>query len=139
VTAKDGLVKVALLDVGGEAGARTAALDIDDDERDLCHGSPADGLGFERDSGAGAACDGQVAGIGKPEGHRNGAQLILALHEEAAVFGELRAQGLHDGGPWRDGIRSAIAHTGGDQPISEGLVAIHRNLARPLAGRPGSN
>ena len=62
VPAIDRLEQIALLDVGRQAGARSAALDIDDDERDLGHRRPADGFGLERNAGAGAAGDGEIAG-----------------------------------------------------------------------------
>ena len=94
VAAVDGLEEVALLDVGRQAGARAAALHIDDDERDLRHRGPADRLRLQRDAGTGAAGDGEVAGIRKAERNRDGGEFVLGLHEEAAVFRELARAGF---------------------------------------------
>ena len=47
MTAVDRLVQIALFDVGWEAGARAAALNVKDDERDLGHRGPADRFRLE--------------------------------------------------------------------------------------------
>ena len=47
VSAEDGLVQIALLDVGREAGAWAAALHVHNNERHFGHGGPADRLGFQ--------------------------------------------------------------------------------------------
>ena len=47
VAAEDSLVQIALLHVGGQAGARSAALNIANDDRDLGHRRPTDCFGFE--------------------------------------------------------------------------------------------
>ena len=48
VAAEDGGQQVALLDLRRLAGARAAALDVDDDERDLGHHREPDALLLER-------------------------------------------------------------------------------------------
>ena len=87
VAAEDRLVKVALLDVGRQTGTRSAALDIDNDERNLRHRSPADGLRLQRNPRPGAAGDGEIAGIRKPEGHRDRGQFILAWTKSPPYLG----------------------------------------------------
>ena len=128
VPAENGLKEIALLDIRRQAGARSAALHIDNDERHLRHGSPADRFGLERDAGAGAAGDGEISRERKAERDRDGAELVLGLHEDAAVFREFAPQNFHDGRPGRDGITGAVTHAGGDQAVGERLVAIHRDL-----------
>jgi hypothetical protein len=128
VPAVDGLEKIALLDVRRQAGARPAALHIDDDDRDLGHGSPADRFGLERDAGARAAGDGEIAREREAERERDGAKLVLGLDEDAAIFRQFAAQDLHDRRPGRNGISGAVAHAGGNQSVGERLVAIHRDL-----------
>ena len=51
VAAIDGLIEVRLFGFGGEARRRTAALRVDDDERQLGRDGEADGFGFERNAG----------------------------------------------------------------------------------------
>ena len=130
VPAVNRLVQIALLHIGREARARSAALHVDNDERHLRHGSPADRFGLERDAGTGAAGDGEVAREREAERDRDRAKLVLGLHEDAAVFRQFAPQNFHDGRPGRDGITGAVTHAGGDQSVGEGLVAIHRDLSR---------
>ena len=92
MTAEDGLVKVALLDIGRQTGARAAALDIDNDERDLRHRGPADGLRLSEMPGPALPVTARWPPIGKAERHRDGGQFILALDEQPAVFRELAAR-----------------------------------------------
>ena len=96
MAAVERLEEVGLLDVGRHAGGGAAALDVDDDEGHLGHGGPAEGFHFQREAGAGAAGDGEMAGVGKSEGRGDGGDLVFALDEEAAVFGEFAAERLHD-------------------------------------------
>src|SRR5436190_7707601 len=130
VPAVDRLEKIALLDVGREAGARPAALDINNNERHLGHRRPADRLGLKRNAGAGAAGDGEIAGEGEAERERDGAELVLGLDKDAAVFRQLAPQNFHDRGPGRDRITGAVTNAGGDEAVGERGVAIHGDLGR---------
>ena len=49
--AKYSLAEIALLDVRGQSRARSAPLDVDNDKRDLGHGSPANRFSLERNAG----------------------------------------------------------------------------------------
>ena len=126
--AVDRLEKIALLDVGREAGARPAALDINNNERHLGHRRPADRLGLERNAGAGAAGDGEIAGEGEAERERDGAELVLGLDKDAAVFRQLAPQNFHDGRPGRDRIPGAVTNAGGDEAVGERGIAVHGDL-----------
>src|SRR5436190_18447860 len=130
VPAVDRLEKIALLDVGREAGARPAALDINNNERHLGHRRPADRLGLQRNARAGAAGDGEIAGKGEAERERDGAELVLGLDKDAAVFRQFAPQNFHDGRPGRDWITGAVTNAGGDEAIGERGVAVHRDLGR---------
>src|SRR5882724_565596 len=130
VPAVDRLEKIALLDVRGQAGARPAALDINNNERHLGHGGPADRLGLKRNAGAGAAGDGEIAGEGEAESERDGAELVLGLDKDAAVFRQLAPQNFHDRRPGRDRITGAVTNAGGDEAVGEGGVAVHGDLGR---------
>src|SRR5881394_780351 len=115
VSAVDRLEKIALLDVGRKTGARPAALDIDNYERHLGHRRPADRLGLKRDAGAGAAGDGQITRKRHAEGERDGAELVLSLDKDAAVFRQLASQNFHDRRPGCDRITSAVTNPAGDE------------------------
>ena len=128
VPAENRLKQIALLDVGRQAGARSAALHVDNDERHLRHRRPADRFGLERDAGTGAAGDGEISRERKAERDRDRAEFVLGLHEDAAVFRQFAPQNFHDGRPRRDRITGAVTHAGGDQSVGERLVAIHRDL-----------
>src|SRR5207244_3325356 len=78
------------------------------------------------------ACHSQITRERKAERERDGAELVLSLHKDAAVLWQLAPQNFHDGRPRRDRITSAITDTSRDQSVSERLVAIHRDL-RALA------
>ena len=82
-------MQIALLDIGGQAGAGAAALNITNDERHLSHRCPADRFALKRNSRAGAAGDGEISSIGKPKRQRYRAQLVFGLHKNSAVFREL--------------------------------------------------
>src|SRR5438132_9099251 len=122
------LMQIALLDVGRQTGARTAALNITNDDRDLGHRSPADRFGLERNAGPSAAGNGEISRIRKAERQRHGAKLVFSLHEYSAVLWKLAPEYFHNRRPGRDRITGAIAHARGDQSVSDRLIAIHRDL-----------
>src|SRR5207245_3936218 len=116
VAAKDRLMQIALLHVGGQTGARPAALNVANDERDLGHRRPADCFGFERDARPRAARHGEITGVRTTKRDRNRRQLVLGLHENAAIFRQLTSQNFHPGRPRRYRITGALAHGCGDEP-----------------------
>src|SRR5438132_1550925 len=64
----------------------------------------------------------------KTESQRHRTKLVFGLHENSVVFRQLAPEGFHDGRPRRDWISGAVAHTGGDESVCEGLIAVHRDL-----------
>ena len=136
MAAVNGLQQVALLNVGGHAGGGAAALDVDDDQGHFRHGGPAEGFHFQRETWAGAAGDGEVACVGETDGGGDSGDLVFALDKEAAVFRQFGAEGLHNGGPRCDRVTGAVADAGGEEAVSERLVAIHGDL-RTAAGPRG--
>src|SRR6266446_3013988 len=111
VTSEDRLMQIALLDVGRQTGARTAALDVANDEREFGHRCPADRFALERNPRTGAAGDGEISGVGETKRERNRAQLVFGLHKNSAVFRELASQNLHDRRPGRDRVTVASFST----------------------------
>src|SRR5262249_35031298 len=55
VAAEDCLMEIALLDIRRKTGARAAALNVTNDQRNLGHRRPTDRFRLERNSGTGAA------------------------------------------------------------------------------------
>src|SRR3984893_10526335 len=124
-------MQIALLNIGRQTGARSAALNITNNDWNLGHRCPADRFALERDPRTGAAGDGEISGIRKTKRERNRAQLVFGLHKNSPVFRELTSQYFHDRRPRRDRIAGAVAYTGGDQSVGDRLVAIHRDLGAP--------
>ena len=62
--------------------------------------------------------------VGETDRRGDGGEFVLGLHEQATVFRQLAAQGLHDGRPWCDGITSAVADASREQSIAHGGVAV---------------
>ena len=90
VSAKDRLVKIALLDIRGQAGAWSAALNVDNEERNFRHRRPADSFALQRNPRTGTAGDCEMAGVGETEGERNCAKLVFCLNENSSIFREAR-------------------------------------------------
>ena len=128
VAAVDRLHQVGLLDVGGHPRGGAAALHVDNHDRHLGHRGPAEGLHLKREAGAGTAGDGDVTGVGEAERGGDGGDLILALHEDAAVLRQLGAEGLHNARPRGDRVTGAVADAGGEEPVGDGRVAIEGDL-----------
>ena len=85
--------QVALLGLGRLAGARAAALHVDDDQRDLAHHREADRLLLERVARAGGDRDRALAGVGRADRERAGGDLVLGLVHDAADLLEHVATG----------------------------------------------
>src|SRR5688572_19081754 len=71
--------------------------------------------------------------VSETERGRDRGDLILGLHENAAVFRQLDAKGLHDGGPWRDRITGTVTHAGSQEPVGEDGIAVARDLGTARA------
>ena len=76
----------------GKPGARAAALNVDDDERQLDGDRETDGLHLERHARAARARDAEVAGVGRADRRANRGDLVLGLDRrdaEVLVLAEL--------------------------------------------------
>ena len=129
------LQQVGLLGLGRQAGRRTAALHVDDDQRKLGHHGQADGLGLQRDARARGAGDAQRTAVRRADRRTDACDLVFGLEGqdvEVLVLGQL-VQDVR-----RRGDRVGAEHdlkvaemTGGHQAVGQRRVA--RNLA-VLAG-----
>ena len=99
----DGLVKVALLGLGWQAGARPAALGVDDDQRQFGHDRQTHRLGLQRDARTAGRGDAQLPGIARPDGGADRGDFILRLEGGDAEFLQPRKV-VQDRGCGRDGI-----------------------------------
>ena len=105
---------VRLLRAGRHAGRRAAALDVEDDRRDLGEIGEADELLHQRDAGAGGRGEGAGAVPGGADHHADRGELVLGLDDGVAVlagrpdrrgnFAAVLAEGLRQRGRRRDRI-----------------------------------
>ncbi len=92
VAAEDGLEQVRLLGLRRQAGRRTAALDVDDDERELDRDREPDAFLLERHPRPGGRGRAEVAREGSADRRAHGRDLVLGLqghHAEILVRREL--------------------------------------------------
>ncbi len=92
VAAEHRLQQVGLLGLGGQAGGRSAALHVDDDQRKFGHHGQADGLRLQRDAGARRAGDAERAAVGRADRRADAGDLVLGLEGqdvEVLVLGQL--------------------------------------------------
>ena len=127
VAAEHRLEQVGLLGLGRQAGRGTAALDVDDDERQLGHDGQADRLGLERHARARGGGDAEVAGVGRTDRGTHPGDLVLGLerrHAEGLVLRQL----VEDVGGRGDRVgaeehREPGLHATGDEAVGQGEVA----------------
>ena len=127
VAAEHRLQQVGLLGLGGQAGGRAAALDVDHQQRELGHHRQADRLALQRDAGARGGGDPEVTGERRADRGTDAGDLVLGLERgdrEALVLGQL----VKDVGRRGDRVgaeedRQPRLHTGGDQAVGQGQVA----------------
>ena len=103
VAAEHRLEQVGLLGLGREPGRRAAALDVDHQQRELGHHREADGLGLQRQAGAGGRGHAERAREGRTEGGADAGDLVLGLEgrdAERLVLAEL----VEDVGRRRDRV-----------------------------------
>ena len=138
VSAVHRVQQVRLLRLGRQSGGRTAALDIDDDQRELERQAQPDRLGFQVETGTGCGRDAEMTGEGCSDRHRDRGDLILGLHgahPEVLVSREL----VQDVGGRGDGIagqeqREARPHAGRHQADRQGHIAGDVAIGARLQG-----
>ena len=79
VAAEHRLQQVGLLGLGRQSGRRAAALDVDDQQRQLGHHGQADRLGLERDARPGGGGDAERAGERRADRGTHAGDLVLGL------------------------------------------------------------
>ena len=79
VAAVHGVQQVGLLGLGRQPGGRPAALDVDDDERQLEVDGQADRLGLEVQARAAGRGDAEGTAEGRAEGGADAGDLVLGL------------------------------------------------------------
>src|SRR5204863_6164827 len=89
VTAEDRLMQIALLDVGRQTGARPAALNVANDDRDLGHRRPTNRFGLERNPRASAARHSEIPAVRTSEGDRDRCQFVFGLDKNPAILWQL--------------------------------------------------
>src|SRR5262249_50034923 len=107
---------------------RAAALHVDNDQGRFRHNSPADGFHFEGNARTAGARDGDAACETCAIGHRDCGDFVFALNEGSAVLGQFATEDFHDVGPWSDRVSGTETHAGGNNAVSEGLIAGHDHL-----------
>ena len=92
VAAVHGVEQVGLLGLGGQSGGRSAALDVDDQQRQLEADGQAHGLRLEVDARPRGGGDPEGPAEGGAEGGADAGDLVLGLegpHPELLVLGQL--------------------------------------------------
>ena len=119
--------EVGLLGLGGQSGRRTAALHVDDDQRQLEADGEPERLRLEVEPGTAGGGDAELTGERGADRHRGGGDLVLGLQRADAEVLVLR-QLVQDVGRRRDRVRrvedrQAGALGGGDEPVGDREVA----------------
>ena len=121
-------MQIALLDVGRQTGARPAALNVANDDRDLGHRRPTNRFGLERNPRASAARHSEIPAVRTSEGDRDRCQFVFGLDKNPAILWQLAPERFHHGRPRRDRVTGAEAHAARDQSVGQRLVPVHRDL-----------
>ena len=127
MAAEQGLQQVGLLGLGGQARRRAAALDVDDQQRQLEANGQAYRLGLQVDARAAGGGDAEGARVRGAEGRADAGDLVLGLEgadAEVLVLGEL----VQDVGRRRDRVTAEEKRKfgqlpGGDDPPGQCRVA----------------
>jgi hypothetical protein len=114
---------VGLADVGGAAGRRPAAHDVDDDEGDFQDAGVAEVLLLEREARAGGAGEGLDAAQRRPDGRGDAGDLVLHLQVAAAVAHDVAGRVFQHLGGGRDRIAAEEARPGFERRLGDGVVA----------------
>ena len=132
VTAIDRLIQIRLLGLGRQAGRGTAALRVDDDERELGHDRKPHRFALERDARARRGSDAELSRVRRADRGSDRGDLIFRLERGDAVFLEAR-QEVQDRRCGRDRI-AAEEHRyvrkldARDQAHRDRLGASHRTV-----------
>ena len=124
--ALDGLEVVGLARPDA-AEARTAAHDVDEDDRDLGGGHVAHRLGHQADPRRGRADEDARARRGRAERHVDRPELRLRLDEGAALLGHAAGHPLEELGLGRDRVAEVGVAAGLDRGLGDRLVALHQD------------
>ena len=123
------LHQVGLLGLGGETGAGTAALDVEDHQGKLRHHREPDAFTLQRDAGAAGSRDADGAAKGRADRGGDGGDLVLGLegpHPPALVQSQFleNARGRRDRiGAEDDGDLGPLRR--GEKTPGEGAIARH--------------
>ena len=136
VAAEENLQQVGLLGLCGQACSGTAALHVEDDERQLHDDGQVHRLTLKADARAGGGGHGQSAGERCSDGRGCARNLVLTLDGLHAQRLVLRQLVEHVGGR-RDGVRTEVKLQAsllccGDEAVGRGLVARDVHIAAGL-------
>ena len=102
--------EIGLFGLGRQARRRSAALDVDDDEREFRHHGETDGFLFKSDAGTRCAGQADVARERRADGGADGGDLVFGLEGfDAEVFAA--RQFVQDVAGGRDRIRAVEERT----------------------------
>lgn len=119
----NGIADVALFYLGGHAGGGACAHDVDDDYRDLRHGSHGNGFGHQGEPGAGGGGEGAHPCIAGAHGHHAGGQFVFRLHHGAVNLMNHFDHVFHDFRSGGNRIGSHETGAGGNGAQRSGFVA----------------
>ncbi len=136
VRAVDGEVEVALLGLRRQAGARAAALGIDDDDGDFRHRGEAERFGHQREAGSCGRGHGLDARPGCAEAGIDGGDFVLTLEERPADGRQFECQLLHDVRGRGDRVATIEAAACPEGTGDDRIVPVH-NQAVAIAARFG--
>ena len=128
VAAVEGLQQVGLFRLGGQAGRGSAALHVDDDERQFGHDGETYGFALQGETGSRGRGGGQVAGEAGADGGAYAGDFVFGLyhfHAEVLAFGQFvqNVAGRGDGVAAQEEGASRF-FGGGDEPQCRGAVAV---------------
>ena len=124
VTAPPGLHDVGLRHLGRQAGTRSTAHDVHDDQGDLGHGRETDVLEFEGYAGTAAGRQGLATAQGSPEGPGHRGNLVFHLDELAADLRQLLGEYLGYLGRGGDGIAREELGPSCERSEGTGFIAV---------------
>src|SRR3990172_3879738 len=134
VTTVEGVEEVALLKLGGHAGAGSGALGVNDDDRDLRHGGQPQQLRHQGEAGPGGRGHRLRAGVSGADDGGDRRHLVLRLEADAAEAGQLAGHRLQDVGRGRDRVAGEVAASGVQGAGGDGVVPAHDQPRHVVGG-----